>query len=418
MGVLNKWKWPNIEGLQDFKGELYHSAQWSKSVDLKGKRVALIGAGSSGVQILPNIYDQAEKIYHWIRSKIWITAGFAQKFAGKDGANFTYNEEQRRLFEDPDAYLTYRKMIEGELNQRFGFIINGSKAQRDAREFSINEMKRGLKDRPELLEHIMPDDFFVGCRRPTPGNGYLEALTGPKTTAYTQQLQCITEKGFVDPDGNEHEVDIIICATGFDTTYKPRIPLWINGVDMREEWASKEVVPSYLSLGYAGVPNYLIYAGAYCPSGHGSFLPLIQAYCEYTCQMIEKMQLENIKSLRPKQRPTDQFLRHADTFLKRTAWTGPCISWFKGGRIDGKPAVYPGSRLSFLRLLEKVRFEDYDIEYDDEDDMFAFLGNGIHVCERDGSDITWYLGKPEKKVDENDILKIMDGTKGIPLQKP
>lgn len=93
--------------------------------------------------------------------------------------------------------------------------------------------------------------------------------------------------------------------------------------------------------------------------------------------------------------------------------SGPCSSWFKGGQKDGKPAVWPGSRLHFLRMIEKPRFEDFDIEYDDADDIFSFLGNGFHVCERDGSDITWYMGAPKKEVDAEKIRRIMDGTKGV-----
>lgn len=421
-GVLNKWKWPaGIDGLHDFKGQLLHSAQWNQAVDLKGKRVALVGAGSSAVQILPNIYDDVEKVYTWVRSKIWITAGFAQKFAGKDGANFEYNEEQMKMFDRPDEYKAYCKMIEGELNQRFTFIINGSKAQREAVDFSMKEMKQKLNGREDLINKLQPDDFFVGCRRPTPGNGYLEALSAPKTNAYDTQLQRITEKGFIDPSGKEVEVDVIICATGFDTTYKPRLSILVDGKDMRETWATDNPTapaPTYLSVAYPGVPNYIVFAGAYCPAAHGSFFPLIQCYSDYALQILDKMQTENIKSITVKKRATDQFLRHADTFLKRTAWTGPCSSWFKGGKKDGKPAIWPGSRLHFLRLLEKVRFEDFDIEYQDEENMWSFLGNGFHVCERNGSDITWYLGAPEKEVDGSKILEIMDGSKGIEMSKP
>lgn len=417
-GVLNRWKWPDIPGLNSYRGTLLHSAQWNQSVDLKDKRVALIGAGSSAVQILPNIYSQAAEIHTWIRNKIWITAGFAQAFAGPNGSNFTYSEEQQDAFKDPDLYLKYRKLIEGELNQRFSFIINGSKAQAEARTYSENEMKNLLKDRPDLLEQIMPTDFFVGCRRPTPGNGYLETLTGAKTTAYTSQLGQITEKGFINPDGVEQEVDVIICATGFDTSYKPRFPLLVNGVDKREEWKDLASVPSYLSLGLADVPNYFVFGGAYCPSAHGSFFPLVQAYTNYVIQIISKMQIERITSLRPKSRAVAQFLRHADTFLKRTAWTGPCSSWFKGGKKDGKPAIWPGSRLAFLRMLEQPRFEDYDMQYENAEDMWAFLGNGFHVCEEDGSDITWYLGENKRYVDEVDVRWVMDGSKGIPMDKP
>ena len=265
-GILNKWKWPTgIEGLHDFKGVLMHSAQYNEGMDLKGKRVALIGAGSSAVQILPNIYNDVSEVYHWIRSKIWITAGFAQAFAGADGANFSYTPEQQKMFEDSDKYKAYCKMIEGELNQRFSFIINGSPEQKAAREFSENEMTTLLKDRPDLLEAIMPKDFFVACRRPTPGNGYLEALTGKKTTAYTEQLKRITPTGFIDPEGKEHEVDVIICATGFDTSYNAPVPVIVNGVDKQAEWKKQQNPPTYLSLAYAGVPNMIVVSSP--PSG-------------------------------------------------------------------------------------------------------------------------------------------------------
>src|SRR5271163_2859254 len=115
-----------------------------------------------------------------------------------------------------------------------------------------------------------------------------------------------------------------------------------------------------------------------------------------------------------KTKATEHFLRYAKT-LKLTAWTGPCSSWFKGGMVDGTPAIYPGSRLHFLGLLEKPRYEDYDIDYEDEDNMFSFFGNGFHLCEQDGSDITWYLGSPQRTVDEEEVKAIMDGTKGDPV---
>lgn len=87
-GVLNSWKWPDIPGLTDFKGKLMHSANYDEGYDLTGKKVAVIGAGSSGVQIVAAIQKKVERLYHWVRSPIWITAGFAQTWAGKQGANF------------------------------------------------------------------------------------------------------------------------------------------------------------------------------------------------------------------------------------------------------------------------------------------------------------------------------------------
>jgi cation diffusion facilitator CzcD-associated flavoprotein CzcO len=87
-GVLNNWKWPNIEGLKDFKGKLMHSAAYEEGYELAGKKVAVIGSGSSGVQIVAAIQKKVDTLYHWVRSPIWITAGFAQTWAGKNGSNF------------------------------------------------------------------------------------------------------------------------------------------------------------------------------------------------------------------------------------------------------------------------------------------------------------------------------------------
>jgi cation diffusion facilitator CzcD-associated flavoprotein CzcO len=87
-GVLNNWKWPDIAGLFDFKGKLMHSANYEEGYDLSGKKVAVIGSGSSGVQIVAAIQNKVDQLYHWVRSPIWITAGFAQTWAAKNGANF------------------------------------------------------------------------------------------------------------------------------------------------------------------------------------------------------------------------------------------------------------------------------------------------------------------------------------------
>lgn len=87
-GVLNSFKWPGIPGLHDFKGKLMHSAAYERGYELKDKRVAVLGAGSSGVQLVAAIQEEVQHLYHWIRNPIWITAGFAQRWAAHDGANF------------------------------------------------------------------------------------------------------------------------------------------------------------------------------------------------------------------------------------------------------------------------------------------------------------------------------------------
>lgn len=85
---FSAWKWPDIPGLHSFQGKLYHTANYEEGFDLKGKRVAVIGSGSSGVQTVASVYNDASKVYTWVRNPTWITPGFGQKFAAADGGNF------------------------------------------------------------------------------------------------------------------------------------------------------------------------------------------------------------------------------------------------------------------------------------------------------------------------------------------
>jgi cation diffusion facilitator CzcD-associated flavoprotein CzcO len=106
----------------------------------------------------------------------------------------------------------------------------------------------------ELVKHMIPD-FAVGCRRPTPGNGYLEALTKPNVRVVTQEIQSVVEDGIVLATGELTKIDVFVCATGFDISFSPRFPLvGRNGVSLAEQW--KEKPEAYLSLACDNFPNY------------------------------------------------------------------------------------------------------------------------------------------------------------------
>ncbi|OQU97765.1 hypothetical protein CLAIMM_03650 [Cladophialophora immunda] len=387
-GLLNNWKWPEIKGLHSFKGKLLHSAAWDESTDLDGKRVAVLGAGSSGVQIVANIQPIVKQLYTWIRSPIWISTGFASRYAGPDGLNFKYGEDVKERFSsDPTKHLRYVKMVEAELGLRFYFNFINTKDAHIAEDFSRKEMEKKLYKRPDLIEKIIPTTYGPGCRRPTPGNGYLEALMEPNVITYTKDLLEVTPTGFVDSDRNYHEVDIIICATGFDTSYVPRFPVLANGKDLREEWAIDPV--SYLSVMIPDFPNYFVSLGPYSAT-NGSLIPAIEHGCEYMLKIIDKCQIEHIRSIAPKADVTAEFREHSDLFLKRTVWNQKCRSWYKGGTIDGLPRLYPSSRAHFMETMQP-RYEDFEIKYENMN-RFYFWGNGFTVRELDGRDPTWYLG--------------------------
>ncbi|CAK5280944.1 unnamed protein product [Mycena citricolor] len=404
-GVLNVWKWPSIEGLHSFKGTLCHTARWPENLSLKDKRVAVIGSGSSGIQVLAAIQPEVKQLYHWIRSPTWITGAFAPQFAGPGGVNFKYSEEQKERFRnDPEHALKYRKMIESELNERFKFIVQGTPEQLASLEFGNRDMRERLKQDERLIDAIVPKDFAVGCRRPTPGNGYLEALLEPNVQVYTEMFQRITEKGFIDAQGNEVEVDVIVCATGFDTSFKPRFPIVAHGVNIQDLW-KEYPVDSYLSVAVKNFPNYFMYYGPHGPTAHGSGAPVIHAYTTMFLKIIKKLQMENITAIKIKDKAADDFNEHRELYVKRTAWVGNCSSWFRLHK-DAAPMLFPGNRVLFMELLYNIRWEDWDYEYGYAGNRFGYLGTGFTQRETDGRDTTFYYGVMDGRDEQPDYADI------------
>lgn len=221
-GAYNNWRWPTIPNRGAFKGNMIHPAIWPKGMDLTDQTVALIGNGSTGIQILPAILDQVKKIYVLIRSRTWVTPALANRFAGENGKNKIYTaEEQEAWSNDPDKYLQHRKEIENELNARFRLYLKDSQAQKMGRKMVAQMMTDRVAAKPELAEEVIPD-FPVGCRRPTPGSGYLEALCSPKVQIIWDGIETFNESGLKTHSGEQIDADTIICATGYNMGFVPR----------------------------------------------------------------------------------------------------------------------------------------------------------------------------------------------------
>lgn len=252
--MLNSWKYPDIPGLDLFKGKLMHSARWDNDYDLTGKRVAVIGGGSSAVQIVPSIQPTVGKLYAFLRSPVWVTTGFGAKHAGPGGTNFEYTEEQiQKWKDDPESYQQYTRDVEGELNKRFNLMHMHSKDQKNSREIIANIMNDRIGNE-EISKRLVPN-FALGCRRMTPGQGYLESLSKENVEVIPESALRLTETGIVDESGIEHEVDVVICATGFDTSFTPHFKMTgRNNADIKEQFGEFPV--GYLGITVQNFPNF------------------------------------------------------------------------------------------------------------------------------------------------------------------
>ncbi|KJA23566.1 hypothetical protein HYPSUDRAFT_66248 [Hypholoma sublateritium FD-334 SS-4] len=382
-GITNAWKWPEIDGLYDFKGPLLHTALWDASVELEGKHVGIIGNGSSGLQVLPAISPLAKKVTNFIRGPAWVVQ--SRTFESR-----TYSEEERRRFAaDPELFLAYRKQLEMNVNELFPVLIADSPAQRDMLDATKKQMQNTLQDK--ALEELVIPTFPLGCRRLTPGPGYLEALASGHVDVVFGEIAKITEHGCVSATGQEHHVDVLICATGFDVSYRPRFPLiGSSGGSLAEAWASE--AQSYLGIAAHDFPNYFMFIGPNSPCGNGSLIVAVEAQADYMLRMINRWQTENIHSFMPKKKAVEDFIAFKDEFMKATVWTHNCKSWYKNGdHITGKvTALWPGSTLHYLEAIAEPRYEDWDFKI--ISNRFAFLGNGRSQVESDSAaDWAYYV---------------------------
>lgn len=266
------------------------------------------------------------------------------------------------------------------------------------------------------MSNIDLTDPIIG-RRVTPGDPYMEAIQKENVDVHFTAVDEITETGLIGNDGVERKVDTIVCATGFDVTFRPRFPIiGRNGVNLQDKW--KDEPESYLGLACPDMPNFIMFGGPTWYVSHPSIHPSLQpnqlptrpvengsvtgpfqAVTNYTLQILSKMQLGHIKSWAPSQSITTSFNAHAQEWIKHTVWKSDCRSWYRNNETGRVNAIWPGSSNHYMEVIAAPRWEDFEIEYMHKDNMWAFLGIGYAVCnvKFPDSDVSPYLAM--EKVD-------------------
>ncbi|KEF62523.1 uncharacterized protein A1O9_00496 [Exophiala aquamarina CBS 119918] len=394
-GFLNTWNWPSIPGLQNFQGKKVHSANWDHDYDYSEKSIAVIGNGSSGIQILPQMAKlPGTKVTSFQRGATWVVSTMSPaSLLGKDDPAYNpeYTDEEKEAFlKEPQKHNQYRKKIIHSINDSFKMFVKNSELNKQIFGLATRQMTEKLNSDPELCEKLIPK-WELGCRRITPGEGYLEAFLRDNVELTQSPITHIDTDSVHTSDGKAYKVDVVICATGFDVSYRPHYPIVGRGnVNLANKWAKEP--SSYLSLASADMPNYFMFTGPNALIGHGSLMESLGWSAEYMIKWIRKIASEDLKAVVPKQDAVDDFLAYSDQIHQTLTWTGACRSWYKNNTIDGRvTATFAGSALLFKRLIEDLRPEDFDLESRDEN-RFRFLGNGFLAYELNkGNDLAWYV---------------------------
>ncbi|KAL8290247.1 hypothetical protein RQP46_003186 [Phenoliferia psychrophenolica] len=378
-GVLSQVNRPAIKGLETFvKNPVLHTAEWPRTLDykteFKDERVSVIGIGSSGVQTIGAIAPYTKQVNIFARSPFWISPPFMAEAAGERDwkmGNFAY------------------------------LWVHGSELNLKTRDVVRSVMQEELKGRPDLIEKLIPK-WDIWCRRVTPCTSFIDALHQPHINLLTEPIESISAGGVTTSAGTFVEADRIILATGFDTSFKPKFPITAKGKDLGEVWSKRS--KAYMSLAVAGFPNLFYMCGPGTIFANGSLLPGIEGNAKYIVACLSKMQTHEIATMEVDQEAQDEYNEQQESLMNDLVFMDSCSSWYKGGDPQGKPdALYAGSVLGFLELLENPRWEDWKFK-SAKANRFSFLGNGTSTLEATQGDQVPYL----KLEDHVNPLKLTD----------
>ncbi len=346
-GPLNEPSLPDVPGLADFPGGLFHTARWDASFDPKGKRVAVVGTGASGIQLVPKIQPQVDKLVLFQRTPSWVLPRPDRKITKVEKLALRYVPGLQRLVRTI-LWVT----LEGQqLGQRHPKIMQ------QAQKLGLWNLKRQVAD-PELRRQLTPK-FTLGCKRLMMSNTYYPALTAPNATVVPHALAEVRGNTVVGADGSEHEVDAIIFATGFHVTDPPVASAvrGRSGATLAEGWG--ESPQAYLGTMAPDVPNAFVMVGPNLGNGHTSvFLP-VEAQAGYIADAITTAAEAGVEAIEVRRDVHDAWNKAVQRGLQGTVWNaGGCASYYLDS-TGTNSTIYPWTTFDLQRRMRGFKLTDF-----------------------------------------------------------
>jgi len=398
LGPLSAPQMPNVEGVHTFKGETYHTARWPQDpsgfgpakLDFRGKRVAVIGTGSSGVQVIQEMAKVAGHLTVFQRSPNWCTplgngpmtqermdyikANYGEFIAACDAsiAGFPHQFIDRNLEDDPKER---RDAILGELYDGPGFslwlgayqdVLTDDKANAYVSEFVANKIRQRVKD-PKIAEKLIPKDHGFGLKRVPLETRYFEVYNQPNVELVDLNetpIERVDETG-IQTSATHHDFDVIIFATGFDAIKGSWNRIRITGRDgrvLRDLW--NEEVKTYMGLQVAGFPNFFMLVG---PQNGATFcnIPRCSALVtDWVTVLMSHVRRNGIDLVEPTEEAQDSWTAYCAHLLGKML-LGRTNSWFTGinkniqGRNKRETLLFVGGNPKFRQYCEEVEADNF-----------------------------------------------------------
>jgi cation diffusion facilitator CzcD-associated flavoprotein CzcO len=342
-GPHSRPRTPSFPGMDSFEGTILHSAQWDASVDLKGKRVAVIGTGASAIQIVPNIAPEVAEVRVFQRSPAWIVPRGERKISRLERGLF----RAFPLLQHLERQRVYWFM------ELVGLAFQGNPLlSRVLKSMALKKLKKEVRD-PELRRRLTPT-YRIGCKRLLLSDDFYPALNRDRVHLITEAIAEIVPKGVVTGDGKTHEVDHIVMATGFTVAdgdgFMPVIGR--NGRILSEEW-NTEGAQAYLGINISGYPNMAFLLGPNSGLSHSSALHVMESQLGYVLRYLAEIdRLGEDASLDVDPEAQRVYNEGIQAGLVGTVWNSGCSSWYLN-RHGRNVTVFPGITAKYRRVTAR-----------------------------------------------------------------
>lgn len=365
-GCLSSTNLPDFPGRDSFEGLSYHTGQWpQEGVDFTGKRVGVIGTGSSAIQAIPVIAEQARELLVFQRTATYsvparnqpldpayvarIKADYRafrernRRMPNAFGSNFVRNdapaasatpEERRRSYEERWAAGGVT------LLGAYGDLLTDAEANETAAEFVRGKIREIVRD-PAVAELLSPRQV-IGCKRLCIDTGYYETFNRPNVRLVDVSrapIEAITPRGVLT-GGIEHEIDCLVYATGFDAMTGSLLRIDVRGrggLSLRDKWSAGP--RTYLGLGVAGFPNLFTISGPGSPSVLTNMIVSIEQHVDWIADCIARMRADGVSTIEATETAEEAWVAHVNAVADRTLFPS-CNSWYLGANVPGKTRVF------------------------------------------------------------------------------
>lgn len=348
-GRLSEPGMPEITGLSDFQGATFHSARWNNDISLQGKRIGVIGTGASAIQIIPHLAHIAQKLVIFQRS-----APYVMPRGDKQ-----YSEAEKRTYQRiPSARERLRTRLFWQAEMGFAARANVPQYLERLRARALDHLHQQVPD-AALCAKLTPA-YEVGCKRILLSDTFYPALMSPNVTVEPAALHKVVGTAAVAANGAQHDLDVLIFATGFQSSRPPfagRV-LGLNGKSLSEHW--KEGMKAHLSTVVSDFPNMFLINCPNASLGHNSAIFMIEAQIEYIKSVIAYRQESHSSVFSVRHAAEELYTGYIDRQAMSTVWTsGGCDSWYLDKANKRLTLLWPGFAYEFKERLALLNPDDF-----------------------------------------------------------